>query len=118
MNGKRIQPGWQIEFYTNRRGRSPVLDFINGLPVRERAAVRNVLRLLREFGTLLRLPHARPLRDKVWELRPRNIRLLYFAHTDRRLIVLHGFRKKSNKTPAREISIAIRRMNEFLENEE
>ena len=101
MNGKRIQPGWQIEFYTNRRGRSPVLDFINGLPVRERAAVRNVLRLLREFGTLLRLPHARPLRDKVWELRPRDIRLLYFAHTDRRLCYMDFVKSRTKPQHAR-----------------
>jgi len=113
------QPDWTIEFYTDRRGHSPVVEFINALPVREQAEVRNALRLLREFGTLLGMPHARPLtgHHKLWELRPGPNRLLYFAHTGRRFVILHGFRKRSQRTLAREIRIAERRMAEILERE-
>jgi phage-related protein len=112
-------PGWTIEFYTDARGKSPVLEYINGLPVRERARVRNHLRLLQEFGTKLGMPHARPLtgHKRLWELRPGAIRLFYFAHTGRRFIVLHGFRKKGEKTPQRHIAAAERYMANFLEEE-
>jgi len=108
---------WAIEFYTDARGKSAVVEFINGLPVRERAKVRNVLRLLREFGVLLQMPHARPVSGYrgLWELRAGPIRLFYFAHTGQRFIVLHAFRKKSRKTPTREIATAERRMTKFLE---
>ena len=113
------QPAWVVEFYTDARGKSAVVEFINGLPAQERAKVRNALHLLREFGVLLRLPYARSLsgHHPLWELRPGAIRLLYFAHTGRRFVILHAFRKKSRKTPRREIATAERRMAEFLEGE-
>ncbi len=54
------KPGeWQIEFYATRRGKSPVEDFLDGLPAPEQAKARNILQLLKEFGVLLGLPHAR-----------------------------------------------------------
>lgn len=92
-----------------------MLKFVNTLPVRERVKVRNALHLLREFGVLLQMPHARPVSGHrgLWELRAGAIRLFYFAHAERRFIVLHAFRKKSQKTPRREIATAVRRMAEF-----
>jgi len=56
----------------------------------------------------------KPLR----ELIPKPIRLLYFAHKDRRFIILHAFHKKGKKTPKRHIETAKRRMDEFLEGDE
>lgn len=111
---------WIVEFYTDIQGKSAVVEFINELGAHERAKVRNVLRLLREFGVLLQLPHARPLSGhrKLWELRAGAIRLIYFAHTGRRFIILHAFRKKSRKIPKREIVTAERRMDTFLEGEQ
>lgn len=55
------QTPWRIEFYATSKSKSPVVDFINELPASERAKASNVLRLLREFGTLLGLPHAQPM---------------------------------------------------------
>jgi hypothetical protein len=65
------QSQWFVEFYVDARGRSAVVKFINGLLARERARVRNALRLLREFGVLLQMPHARPVAGQrgLWELR-------------------------------------------------
>ncbi len=119
MSEEPAQTEWQIEFYVTRRDKSPVLDFINSLPEQERAKARNVLRLLREFGLMLGLPHSRPIsgRSKLRELRAGDVRLFYFAHRGRRFVVLHGFRKKSQKTPVAEIATAERRMKEFLEEE-
>jgi len=113
------QSKWVIEFYTDARGKSAAIEFINGLAARDRAKVRDYLRLLDEFGILLGMPYAQPIsgHGKLWELRPGAIRLLYFAHTGRRFIILHAFRKKSQKAPKREIATAERRMAEFLERE-
>ena len=110
---------WKIEFFTTVRGKSPVLEYVNGLQARERAKVHYHLRLLREFGINLREPHASPLEGHkpLWELKPGPIRLFYFAHKGRRFIILHAFRKKGQKTPRRHIETAERRMAEFLEGE-
>jgi phage-related protein len=106
-----------IEYYTDAHGRSPVEDFVNELPVQDQVAVARLLSLLEEFGTSLGRPYVRYVEGKLWELRPRAVRLLYFAHTGRRFVILHAFRKKSRKTPRKHISIAQRRLAEFLERE-
>jgi phage-related protein len=110
---------WRIEFYRDRRGKSPPLEYINALPATDRAKVRNDLRLLQEFGVGISPPQAKPLigHKPLWELRPLPFRLLYFLHTGRRFVILHAFRKKGRKIPPREIATAERRMVDFLERE-
>ena len=107
---------WQIHFYEDQRGKSPVLDFINGLSPMDRAKVNNGLRLLEEFGIDLGMPHARRIEDRLWELRPGGNRLFYFLYTERRFVILHGFCKQSMKTPEKEITTALYRMKEILED--
>jgi phage-related protein len=93
------------------------LEFIEGLPVMEQAKIRNALRLLKEFGTRLDMPHARPIQGKLWELRPGGIRLFYFAYIDQQFAILHGYRKQGMKASEREIATALRRMEELLSEE-
>ena len=106
---------WQIHFYEDHRGKSPVLDFINQLSPKDRAKINNVLRLLEEFGTNLGMPHARRIEGRLWELRPGDNRLFYCLHVGKQFVVLHGFRKQSMKTPEKEIATALRRMKEVTE---
>jgi len=106
---------WQIHFYEDRRGKSPVLEFIDHLSPKDRAKVNNIFRLLEEFGTDLDLPHARRIEGRLWELRPGDNRLFYFLYSERKFVILHGFRKQSMKTPEKEISTALRRMKEISE---
>lgn len=101
---------WQIGFYEDHRGKSPVLEYLNSLPVKERARANHALKLLAEFGTHLGLPHARHIQGRLWELRPGDHRLFYFLHMGRQFIILHGFRKQSMRTPEKEIATALRRL--------
>ncbi len=110
-----IKASWRVGFYQDHRGQNPVLDFINELPARDRARIDLAIRLLKEFGTDLGMPHAGPLRNRIWELRPGGIRLLYLAYLNHQFVILHCFRKTTQRTPDREIETAIRRMNEILE---
>ena len=64
-------PPWRIVFYEDNRGRSPITDYLNALPVAEQAAADEAFRLLREFGVSLGTPHARHVSGKLWELRRR-----------------------------------------------
>ena len=108
---------WKVEFYTTAHGRCPVLEYVEGLPEEDQVKAYNDLRLLREFGVQLGMPNARPLtgHKPLWELRPYPNRLIYFAHTGRRFVILHAFKKTKKKTPRKEIKIAERRMEDFLE---
>lgn len=106
---------WNIVFYVDHRGKCPPREFIEELPVMEQAKVRNVLRLLQEFGSNLSMPHAKQIKGKLWELRPGGVRLFYFAYIEQQFVILHGYRKQSQKAPDREIEIAIRRMQELMD---
>jgi phage-related protein len=111
---KEAPPEWRIVFYKDARGHSPIKEYLNDLPVAERAAVAEVFQLLQEFGTLLGMPHAKHIRGKLWELRPEANRFFYFAYIGRRFVVLHAYRKQSRKTPRRELAIAEHRLREVL----
>ncbi len=106
---------WNIVFYLDHRGKCPPLEFIEKLPVKEQAKIRNVLRLLQEFGTNLGMPHTKHIQGKLWEIRPGGIRMFNFAYIEQQLVILHGYRKQSQKAPEREIAIALRRLKEMTD---
>jgi phage-related protein len=73
--------------------------------------------MLEEFGPQkLGMPHVRFLERGLWEMRMKGrdgiARAIYFPAEDRRLVVVRAFVKKSEKTPRREIDLALRRMKE------
>lgn len=92
------------------------------LPADMQASGLHVARLLQTLGPQqVREPHVKHLEGKLWEMRFRGqdgiARALYFAQTGRRLCVLRVFVKKSQKTPRREIALALRRLTEVTANE-
>jgi phage-related protein len=89
---------------------------VQSLPKKDQAELLRAIDLLQEFGLQLGMPHARPIAG-LWELRGGAGRLFYVAHTGRRFIILHGYRKQSQVTPRREIETAQRRWADLLERE-
>ena len=110
---------WEIDLYDDKNGREPVREFLDSLPDSTMAKVARLLNLLMDKGVLLKEPYTRQIRDKIRELRIKDnlgqIRLLYFTFTGKRFILLHGFLKKTDKTPEKEIDLAEKRMKDFLE---
>ena len=111
---------WNVESYQDERGRFPAEDYLAALPPKERARVTRVILLLEDYGPTLKMPHARHLQDKIWELRidgrPNGYRALYAGVPGRRFLLLHIFAKKTDETPAREIATAQRRLSHYLED--
>jgi len=94
-------------------GRCPVRDYIDGLSGREAARLSWSLDLLEQMGVDLGAPHVRSVGDKLWELRVvggLQHRVFYFAASERRLVLLHAFTKKTRRTARAEIETARRRM--------
>lgn len=112
---------WITEFYTDERGRAPVEKFFDTVPQKERASILRALDLLAEFGLQLGSRYVRHLEGKLWELRVQTrgkaYRILYFAYTGQRFILLHAFLKKTEKTSRAELRIAQARLVDFLERE-
>ena len=102
--------------YTTIEGKSPVREFIDSLEQSAKAKVRHAIYLLKEFGVITRSDHIKKVAGtKLWELRVvggDNIRIFYVAQTGKIFLLLHGFKKKKQKTPLKEILIALERLKE------
>lgn len=114
------QMEWEIEFYQNKQGNIPVQEFILGQSKKVQAKLLRFIDMLKDFGIGLGQPFVKKLTgSSVWELRIRHsssyYRIMYFAFTGKKFILLHGFVKKSEETPKSEIEIAEKRMNDYKE---
>jgi len=76
---------------------------------------------LRVQNVQARRPLVDHIEGKLWELRKDSgrstYRILYFTFTGKRIILLHGFQKKTRAAPRREIDIAHERLRRFVERE-
>ena len=74
--------------------------------------------MIEELGLhQVREPYIKPLRDKLWEMRIKGrdgiARVIYVTMKERRIVILHAFRKKTRKTPEAAIRTALSRMKEL-----
>lgn len=112
--------GWIIEYYATVDDKRPVEKFINSLSPEGRAKYVFIADLLEEYGLNVKEPYVKPISGyrKLFEIRIKeksNIhRISYFAYTGKKFILLHGFTKKREKTPQKEIEIAIKRMQDYI----
>lgn len=108
-------PEIPIRFYRSSAGREPVREWLKSLDEFDRRAIG--LDLMRvQFGWPIGMPLVRSLKEGLWEVRSslpsqRIARVLLCFHDDM-LIVLHGFIKKTQKTPESDLSLARLRMRE------
>lgn len=111
-----MEESWKIFLYRTAKEDSPVKEFIDSLEIKSQSKVRNTIQLLRNFGTRLGPPHTKKLTGtELWELRilgADNIRVLYVAIMDKTFLLLHGFKKKKDKTPQKDIKMAVSRLAE------
>jgi phage-related protein len=105
-----------VIFWRTPSGRESVREWLRELERGDRAVIGTDLRTL-QFGWPIGMPLVRPLSGGLWELRSslpsrREARLL-FAAGEGVLVVLHGFIKKTQKTPPSELDLARKRMKEM-----
>src|SRR5712692_10667843 len=88
------------------------------LPKDMQARFLRISELLERFGPQrVGMPHVRPLGEKLWEMRLGGRegigRAIYTAGAGRRLVVLHAFVKKAQKTPRSAMNLALKRLKEL-----
>lgn len=91
---------------------------VNALPAAMRAQLARISFMIEEFGLeQMREPHVKHLQGPIWEMRLRGrdgiSRALYVTARGRRVVIVRVFAKKTQKTPGREIDLAIRRAEEI-----
>ena len=102
---------YTIEYFNQR-----VMDEIESWPVGIHAGYSRLAELLMEHGPVLRMPDCRLLGGGLFELRPGGSegvgRAMHCFIEGRRIVVLHAFVKKTQKTPKAEVRLARRRIRE------
>ena len=121
---------YNVEFYETQDGKSQIWEFLEELRIKaatsKDARIQHkqaslYIELLQQNGTRLNENITKHLEDGIWELRPGINRVFYFFFQDNTFVLLHQFRKKTQKTPKREIEKAKRERDDYLfrkENDE
>ena len=113
---------YEVIFYDKADGTEPAKDFILSLDKKMRAKMLRTISLLADNGPDLREPCSKPLGDAIFELRAKVgsdiSRVLYFFIVGRRVILINGFIKKTQKTPPAELERAKRYRADYLGREE
>ena|SRR3990167_3615500 len=107
---------WKILFFRTVRGVSPVQDFIEALDANTYAKIIHSLELLENYGPYLKPPYIKKLKDKLYELRITGkvpIRIFYIM-ADNKYYLLHVIKKKSQKTPSKDLKLALDRAREII----
>jgi phage-related protein len=102
----------QVLFYRTSAGTEPVREWLKTLPVEERKIIGDDLKTA-QFGWPLGMPLIRKLEPELWEVRsrlPDRIARVIFTVEGNTMVLLHGFIKKSQKTPVGDLQVAKQRL--------
>jgi phage-related protein len=103
-------------FFRSDGGAEPVRDWLRDFPREDRRAIGHGLMVL-EFGWPVGMPLAKSMGHGLHELRVtvsgnRNVRILFYVDAQQRIVLLHGFVKKTARTPLVDLDLARKRMKQ------
>ena len=106
---------WKIDYYNEA-----LQQEIMSLPVGIQARYIHLTERMIIYGANLGMPHTKAMKNGLFELRMKSTegigRVLYCTLVNKRIVMLHSFVKKSQKTPTNDIKLAISRMKEVKSN--
>jgi phage-related protein len=102
-------------FYSTESGGEPVRDWLKGLSPGDRKRIGEDIKTV-EFGWPIGMPVCRPMGGGIYEVRSnfaqnRIARVLFYIDKKGRMVLLHGFIKKTQKTPDEDLDLARRNKN-------
>jgi len=101
-----------VSFFKSEAGREPVREWLKAMPREHRRLIGEDIKTV-QFGWPLGMPLVRKLERDLWEVRvrlPDGIARVMFTVGEGRMILLHGFIKKSQKTPTDDLALAKARL--------
>ena len=115
---------YEVVFYEDKNGYSEIYDEFMELANKSSKnkdariqfnQITYCIELLKHQGTKLPEKITKHMQGEIWELRPGNNRVMYFYFENNTYVLLHMFRKKTQKTPQKEIERAIKECNDYKE---
>ena len=110
MNG--TEPILSVAFFRTASSNEPVREWLRALPREERRIIGEDIKTV-QFGWPLGMPLVRKLDKALWEVRsrlPNRIARVIFTSGEGRMVLLHGFIKKSQRTPQEDLELARTRL--------
>lgn len=110
--------------YKTKQGKDEISEYLEQLSQRAKnnkdariklSKIIQCLDLLTEYGTRVGEPYTKHIDEDIWELRPTSDRIFYAYWKDNTFILLHHFKKKTQKTPSKEIEQAKRNLKDWKE---
>ena len=102
----------EVFFFRSELGSEPVRDWLKSLPFDEKRIIGEDIKTV-QFGWPLGMPIVRKLDSGLWKVRSRladKIDRVIFTLRDQKMVLLHGFIKKSDKTPQDALKVAHQRL--------
>lgn len=108
------------KFYRSPTGAEPVRDWLKSLTKADRFSIGDAIRQV-EYGWPIGMPTCRPLGSGLYEVRTslpsRRIARVLFSISDEAMILLHGYIKKTRKTPDQDLKLGRTRQKDWKENQ-
>jgi phage-related protein len=107
----------KIYYYQSISDNNPVKEFLESLSKSQITKVIRILRVIENYGIKQSFPYTKKLTGtNLWEIRilgKDNIRIIHAIVFGHDILLLHGFFKKKQKTPKKDLSISIDRFNDW-----
>jgi len=114
-----MSANWKVTYYTSNDGKHPVRDFLDECSEKQQTKLLRIISNIQLYGLLSVIPHLKKLEGyPLWEIRilgKDNIRVIYAVLIEQEILLLHGFFKKSRKTPLSDINISLKRQKEWID---
>lgn len=106
---------YAVYAYVRRNGSCPVSDYLARLTERQRRKTDALIQRSAEHGPPMNREQCAPLQgESFFEFKAHQVRI-FWRYAGRRIVLFHGFTKKSNRTPQREVATGRRRWQETVE---
>jgi phage-related protein len=105
----------EVFFFRSDHGSEPVRDWLKSLPFDEKRIIGEDIKTV-QFGWPLGMPIVRKLEPGLWEVRsklPDKIARVFFTVNGSKMVLLHGFIIKSEKTPQDDLKVARQRLTQL-----
>ncbi|WP_264774438.1 type II toxin-antitoxin system RelE/ParE family toxin [Deinococcus aetherius] len=112
------QPILEVRFFRTTVGNEPVREWLKSLTREDRKSIGEDIKTA-QFGWPIGMPLIRKLEKGLWEVRTTledGIARIIFTVVGNRMILLHGFVKKSQKTPKNDLETARKRLGQVEAN--
>ncbi len=106
----------EINYFIYSSGENPIKDFLDKHP-KVKVKAFHIFLNIEKYGLSTAIPHIKKLKNTpLWEIKivgKESTRILYFSEDLNSILLLHAFIKKTQKTPTKEINIAINRLKQI-----